>query len=265
MIMKENEPEPLPKTVKKVIKKKENKEEKEKVNASQQEKPNPRDRAKTINSSKVDVFNKGGDKGGNVAGRKESKPIATIGGDHFKNLLSKFDKKMPQNEDQNQGNNAPKRLNPNLLNNFQNQGNTNNNNDQSNNPNKGLGIQNKLNNYLEQARTRSKTTYTQAQDPILIGMKGNVDQQYEEEVDEEGKEKENGERDGDDLDISGGDEEEKEEELKKQTKIENKENDQKENKEELKEQTKIKNKENDQKEKEIKEEIPGNNIETNNI
>jgi len=53
--------------------------------------------------------------------------------------------------------------------------------------------------------------------------------------------------------------------LKKQTKIENKENDQKENKEELKEQTKIKNKENDQKEKEIKEEIPGNNIETNNI
>jgi hypothetical protein len=214
-----NQEQQLPKTVKKISKKKENKEP---TNEEKQDKPqnNPRDRAKTITSSKLEVFNKQPDKvNSNVGGRKESKPINTIGNDNFKNLLSRFDKNLQGTNNNNQNNNetnvGPKKLDPNKVNFSQS---TQKDLEPNMTKKESGGIQNKLNAYLEQARTRSKTVF-QNQDPVLVQMKtGNEDvDDNQEEICHKEKEKDEGEED---LNISVGEDEGKVEEdvIKKEEK-----------------------------------------------
>ena len=166
-----------------------------------------RDRAKTMNTDKVGLFDKKTPASSNaVSGRKESKPIATIGSDTFKNRLSIFDKGNGVGPVQSKEDPGPKKLDPSKFGNFEQDNNIKTST--GGNATSGTvtgGIQAKLNAYLENARNRSKTVAHI--DPILYKVK---EKDKDDDQEEKGEEEANKDS-GDELNISAGEEEKKEE------------------------------------------------------
>ena len=143
----------------------------------------------------------------NVLGRRESKPIETFGSDVFKNRLSIFDKGK-DNTDVKKEANAPKKLDMSKLGSFSSQPNSSSSSKPENTGGVSLGIQQRLNMYLENARNRCKTTVHL--DPVFNILKDVKKQGNAENIKEETEEINNN-ISGDELSISSGDDEKKEE------------------------------------------------------
>lgn len=117
-----------------------------------------------VKNEKRNVFQKKTPVPTNVPGRKENKPIETIGNDRFKNLLSTFDKSLKVSDENNQNTSLQKK--PEDL--------------------KGVNIKERMQNYLNNCKERQiiKSSYD---DPVLSMLKGTSESQdiYENPFEEE--------------------------------------------------------------------------------
>ena len=162
-----------------------------------------RDRAK-VSNTKVDLFSNK-QQSSNINGRKESKPVLTIGNEGFKNRLSIFEKSnkdtVTSKEDP-----GPKKLDMSKFN-FGGDNNSKTNLNPTNNASGvSWGIQARLNAYLDNARNRSKTVAHI--EPIVSRIK---ESKMEEDNQKLETEENNINNSSDELNISGGEEEKKNE------------------------------------------------------
>ena len=160
-----------------------------------------RDRQKESNS-KVDIFNSK-QSSSNVNGRKESRPIETIGHEGFKNRVSIFERSKT-NDPAKKEDQEPKKLD---MSKFKFGGNNTKNTDSNPTTNSTTGvssaIQAKLKAYLENARNRSKTVAHC--DPVINRIKES--KQEEQNQNQKLETEENNNMSGDDLNISEGEQE----------------------------------------------------------
>ena len=199
------QPEVEKKVVKKVIKKTTNEpaQKQENLNSTTKQLAGP-ERAKP--SAKTNMFEKKPVSSNTISGRKESKPITTIGNDIFKNRLSIFEK-TGQNSNSNisKEDPGPKKLDPSKFGNFSQAKDSSTNSSSGAPTGVSNGIQARLNAYLESAKNRSKTV--SHMDPVLNKIKEKNVNDEEPEADKEENEGKNN-RDSD-LDISADNDDKK--------------------------------------------------------